>query len=118
MFKDIQGLRQNYGVVSVNEHGEEERYGADSNQIPYDPHLHEMNEQIFQIKWQIEEALEEVFRISKQYPRLKHLIERVLEQHMEEFLVENGRNGKIAAMKAHHRLIQSSQQKLNRLCKF
>lgn len=41
MFKDIQRLRQSYGIVSVNEHGqEEERYGADSNQIPYDPHLH------------------------------------------------------------------------------
>jgi hypothetical protein len=119
MFREIQGLRQSYGIVSVNEQGEEEeRYGPDSNQIPYDPHLHKMNEQILQIKGQIEEALEEVFRIARQYPRLKHLIERLLEQHMREFLVENGRNGKVAAMKAHNRLIQSSREKLTRLCKF
>lgn len=41
MFKQIQKLRQNYGIVSLNDKGEEEeRYGPDSKQVPYDPHLH------------------------------------------------------------------------------
>ena len=77
-----------------------------------------MNEQILQTKSQIEESLEEVFRICRQYPRLKQLIEHLLEQHMGEFLVENVRTGKIAAMKAQHRLMVASRERVGRMCKF
>jgi hypothetical protein len=77
-----------------------------------------MNEQIRQTKSQIEESLEEVFRICRRYPRLKQLIERLLEQHMGEFLVESVRTGKIAAMKAQHRLMVASRERAGRMCKF
>lgn len=119
LFRKIEKLRQSYGIVSLNERGEEEeRASSDCQQVPYDPTLHEMNEEICLIKSQIEDSLEKVFRLSKQHPRLQHMIEGMLEQNLKDFLVENGRNGKIAAMKAQHRLIQSSREKLARMCRF
>jgi len=47
---------------------------ADQMDIPYNPELHCMNEQICSLRSQIQKKMENIFKIAKDYPKIKAMI--------------------------------------------
>ena len=54
----------------------------------------------------------------KPYPKLRHIVESLLEESSKEVLHENSKTGKIAAMKAHRRIVENNKTVLEKIGKF
>lgn len=73
-----------------------------------------MNQQICSLKRAIEAKIEGILKIAKHCPKVKNLISRLLQEQSCTNLTQNLKNGKVAAMKAQRRLIETSQRQLQR----
>ena len=74
-----------------------------------------MNEDICLLRRKIQERLERVIKMSKNYPKIRKIIERLIDEEGGAHADDNLRNGKLASMKAQRRLIEANQREVDKI---
>ena len=74
-----------------------------------------MNEEICLWRRKIQERLERVIKMAKNYPKIKKIIEKLIDEEGGSHADDNLRNGKLASMKAQRRLIEANQREMDKL---
>ncbi len=108
LFKAINRLREQYGVISLKDEGQDDAFYLEEREITYNADQHQLNEQVCRIKRLIQGKIDRVISMAKYFPKAKMIIEQLLAEHSQPNLAENARTGKVEAMKAQRRLIENS----------
>jgi hypothetical protein len=108
LFKAINRLREQYGVISLKDEGQDDAFYLEEREITYNADQHQLNEQVCMIKRLIQGKIDRVISMAKYFPKAKIMIQQLLAEHSQANLTQNARTGKVAAMKAQRRLIENS----------
>lgn len=91
----------------MKEDDQDDQFYLEPREITYNATLYQLNEEICRLKREAQEKIEKLICMAKYQPKFKKMIDKVLTEQSMDNVSENARKGKVAAMKAQRRLIQT-----------
>ena len=78
LFKQINKLREDYGVISLREDGQDEDFYLEPREVTYNADLPQLNEQICNLKSTIQAKIDKVISMAKYFPPIQALMQQLL----------------------------------------